>query len=247
MEDTLLIATGPLPVFTKLMLFSFIVALVLCSIGFKELVWFMSVGYGFAVMGIGILLLIYGITVKATVFTLVLCVLLVIYGFRLGYYLYRRESKNANYRKTLASTGSDKKAPIFVSVFMWLYCGAMYVAQTSALSYRLTNGDKLNWSIIAGTIITALGVAGEALADKQKSAAKAVNPHRFCDTGLYKIVRCPNYFSEILVWTGVASSEKRVRASLISSLSPSASVRLRCIRAVLTKIRLAQPSKEPVP
>ncbi|MBQ6655101.1 MAG: DUF1295 domain-containing protein [Erysipelotrichaceae bacterium] len=206
MDTTGLIASAPAAVFTKLMLFSFIVALILCSIGFKELVWFMSVGYGFAVMGIGILLLVYGITVKANAFTMICCGLLIIYGFRLGYYLYRRESRNANYRKTLASTGSDKKAPIFVSVFMWLYCGAMYVAQTSALSYRLTNGDKLNWSVIAGALVMALGVAGEALADKQKSAAKEINPHRFCDSGLYKIVRCPNYFSEILVWTGVLIS-----------------------------------------
>ncbi|MCR5068120.1 MAG: DUF1295 domain-containing protein [Erysipelotrichaceae bacterium] len=206
MKGNLLISAASLPMFTKLMLFSFIVALVLCSIGFKELVWFMSVGYGFAVMGIGILLLVYSIIVKANAFTMIMCVLLAVYGFRLGYYLYRRESRNANYRKTLASTGSDKKAPIFVSVFMWLYCGAMYVAQTSAISYRLTNGDKFNRSIIAGVIITALGVIGEALADRQKSAAKAINPHRFCDIGLYKIVRCPNYFSEILVWTGVLIS-----------------------------------------
>ena len=36
--------------------------------------------------------------------------------------------------------------------------------------------------------------------------AKKVNPKRFCDTGLYKYVRCPNYFSEILFWFGVTVS-----------------------------------------
>ncbi|MBR5048986.1 MAG: DUF1295 domain-containing protein [Erysipelotrichaceae bacterium] len=206
MEDTLLIATAPAPVFNKLLLFCFIAALVLCSIGFKQLVWFMSVGYGFAVMGIGLLLLVYGIIHGANVVTMICCVLMIIYGFRLGAYLFLRETKNAAYRKTLASTGGTKKVPIFVSVFMWIYCAAMYAAQTSAVTYRLVNGDHLNWSVIAGAIIMALGVAGEALADSQKSAAKKLNPHRFCDIGLYKIVRCPNYFSEILVWTGVVVS-----------------------------------------
>ena len=36
-----------------------------------------------------------------------------------------------------------------------------------------------------------------------KSAAKKKNPKRFVDTGLYRIVRCPNYFGELLIWTGI--------------------------------------------
>ena len=52
----------------------------------------------------------------------------------------------------------------------------------------------------------AVAIYGEATADHQKSAAKKINPKRFCDTGLYKYVRCPNYFSEVLFWFGVTVS-----------------------------------------
>ena len=40
-------------------------------------------------------------------------------------------------------------------------------------------------------------------ADLQKNAAKKQRPGRFVDTGLYKIVRCPNYFGEMTFWTVV--------------------------------------------
>ena len=41
-----------------------IVAAIGCCMGFKEFVWFMSVGYGFAVMCIGAYLLIFGLVTK---------------------------------------------------------------------------------------------------------------------------------------------------------------------------------------
>ena len=43
----------------------------------------------------------------------------------------------------------------------------------------------------------------EAYADKQKSAQKAVRPDMVATEGLYRFTRCPNYFGEILTWTGV--------------------------------------------
>ena len=51
--------------------------------------------------------------------------------------------------------------------------------------------------------ISVIGLVLETIADKQKSAQKKENPKMVATKGLYKIVRCPNYFGEILFWTGV--------------------------------------------
>ncbi|NMA16634.1 MAG: DUF1295 domain-containing protein [Erysipelotrichia bacterium] len=172
--------------------------------GFHSFVWFMSIGYGFAVMGIGVGLLLYSlINGSATIVVVLMSILLAIYGFRLGYFLLKRELKNTHYKKTLQSTGSNKQMPVYVNLVMWTYSMWMYMWQTSPATYRyanLTSGDI--WGYL-GVIIMAIGIIGETVADRQKSDAKAINPKRFCDVGLYKIVRCPNYFSEILFWTGL--------------------------------------------
>jgi steroid 5-alpha reductase family enzyme len=43
----------------------------------------------------------------------------------------------------------------------------------------------------------------EAIADKQKSEQKKLNPNMVATKGLYKMCRCPNYLGEILFWTGI--------------------------------------------
>lgn len=178
-----------------------------CCMGFKSFVWFMSVGYGFAVMCIGLFHLVFGlINHSLTVATAIISILFVIYGYRLGGYILKRELTNKEYKKTLDSTGSTKAMPIPVSLIMWGFFMWLYTAQTSALSYRVINRAEDNVFAYIGIVIMILAIIGEATADEQKSAAKKINPKRFCDTGLYRFCRCPNYFSEIVFWVGVTVS-----------------------------------------
>ena len=58
----------------------------------------------------------------------------------------------------------------------------------------------------AGIIICILAIILESEADREKSAQKKVRPDMVATKGLYKIVRCPNYFGEILFWTGITVS-----------------------------------------
>ena len=51
--------------------------------------------------------------------------------------------------------------------------------------------------------VSVCGLVLESVADKQKSEQKKENPNMVATKGLYRIVRCPNYFGEILFWVGV--------------------------------------------
>ena len=203
-----------------LMAIWFGVALIACCIGFKKFVWFLSVGYGFAVAALGISYAIYGgVNGRLDIVGLIQCILFVLYGARLSGFLLAREIKNANYRKVLASATKEgeKKMPIFVLVVMWLMVGALYVGQTSPVFYRMINPAVSGWNIsdtwatspvnvilpAIGAAISLIGLVIETFADFQKTAEKKVNPHMVATHKLYKMVRCPNYFGEILFWTGV--------------------------------------------
>ena len=60
----------------------FLAAMVISSIGFKNYVWFISLGYGFSIAGEGLLLmLLYG--KGLTLGTVICCVLFIIYPVRM--------------------------------------------------------------------------------------------------------------------------------------------------------------------
>ena len=185
-----------------------------CSVGFKKFIWFMSVGYGLAISLIGAAMLVMSIIYKQiSIPYLLLCAVVIIYGLRLGLFLLVRELKNADYRKTLASAGGEKKMPAPVLVSMWLMNTCLYYMETAGLHYRLANTvqygtaiDQGNVCLWIGLVIAALGVIIEAVSDAQKSAQKKENPNMVATKGLFKMCRCPNYFGEILVWTGILVS-----------------------------------------
>lgn len=188
------------------LLLFFVVSLVLCLVGFYKYVYFLSIGYGFSVAGIGVTMAVLGLMGKLPVTWThyLLFVLFVIYGIRLSGFLLVRELKNAVYQKTLKEvTGDEKGMPIFVKITIWLFVAVLYVAQTSPVFFRLYNGGEVSGFMWVGIVIAVIGILLEALADKQKSAQKAARPDMVATQGLYKMVRCPNYFGEILFWTGI--------------------------------------------
>ncbi len=198
-----------------------LIALVVSSVGFYKYVYFISLGYGFSVaaMGVAMFIMYFGVLDWGT---LIMCLLFLVYGCRLGGYLLIRELKSASYLSTMKKEikdGSTMKMAAKVSI--WTSCALLYALQVSPLLFRLAAAKRdgsdgfasANPVAVVGAAIMALGILLESTADLQKSAAKKKNPSRFCDSGLYKIVRCPNYLGEVLFWTGVFVSGVNIYAS----------------------------------
>jgi len=186
----------------KELLIVFIACLLLCAIGFKNFVWFMSIGYGLAIAGGAIVIAIRYLPQMSFV-TWLICLVFVFYGLRLAIFLYQREAKNTNYQKTISQVVSKKKLPIYAMIGMWVFVALMYTFQLSPLLDRLYNGSSDTVVPTIGALISLCGALIEAFADAQKSRAKAINPHKVAMTGLYKLTRCPNYWGELTMWLGV--------------------------------------------
>ena len=198
-----------------------LIALVVSSVEFYKYVYFISLGYGFSVaaMGVAMFIMYFGVLDWGT---LAMCLLFVIYGCRLGGYLLIRELKSASYRSTMKKEIKDGSTMKMVAkISIWTSCALLYVLQVSPLLFRLDAAKRAgeasfasaNPVAVVGAAIMALGIILESTADMQKSAAKKKKPARFCDSGLYKIVRCPNYLGEVLFWTGVFVSGVNIYAS----------------------------------
>ena len=179
------------------------ICMLVSAIGFKNYVWFISLGYGFSIAAQGVAMMImYG--QGLTIGTILTCVLFILYGLRLGGYLAIREFGKSSYKKNMQGEIKDgKTVPFGVKGAIWITCAALYVTQISGVFYRLLNAAKDNIWVFIGAGVMLLGVTLETAADIQKNNAKKVNPRRFVDTGLYRIVRCPNYLGEMIFWTGV--------------------------------------------
>lgn len=185
------------------MLVLFIVALVISSIGFKKFVWFISIGYGFSITGLGAAMLIMFYD-RLTPVTVILTVLCMVYGCRLGGYLLVREKKSASYQKTMKNDIKDGSNMKLISkILIWVSCALLYFCEVSPVFFRLKNDAPTDFAGIIGAAVMALGIVLESAADYTKNKFKKEHPRRFCDVGLFRIVRCPNYLGEVLIWTGV--------------------------------------------
>ena len=180
-------------------------AFAVSTIGWVYFIYFFSIGYGFAISALSL--------ASAIIFrdvitwpALLFCAVMFVYGIRLGLFLLLREKRSASYKKILYQPENTTKKPFFVMMMIWISCALLYVGQMSPVAFYLGNlrdGVMVHESWMwAGAVVAAIGVAIEIIADAQKSAAKKVNANRFVDTGVYRLVRCPNYFGEVLMWTG---------------------------------------------
>ncbi len=181
-------------------------ALLISALGFFRVVWFVSLGYAGSVSAIALLSAVL-FRDALTPWSAIHGLLLLVYGVRLGSYLVRREM-SASY----AATNEDNKqrgagVKAHIKPLIWVSVALLYVLMTAPFllilsEARVTPPSGLLITQLIGIAIAAGGLLLETLADHQKSAYKSKNPKRWCDVGLYRTVRCPNYLGEMIFWIG---------------------------------------------
>lgn len=180
-----------------------VLCLVVSALGFIRTDWFISIGYGFSIAAEAVLfpLLYLG---ALSLWVIAQLLLLVAYGLRLGGYLVLRERSPSFGRELEASRERSRSIAGPVKVAIWISVALLYVAMASPGLFNLvaaSNGASL-WSLPLGVIVMLAGLVLEASADAQKARLKAMNPKGFVSSGLYGVVRCPNYFGEMVFWFG---------------------------------------------
>lgn len=92
---------------------------------------------------------------------------------------------------------------------VWWTLQALWVLTTMAAALAIVTGGErisMSWLGWIGFGVWLFGFAVEVVADAQKSSFKndPINQGQFIRTGLWAWSRHPNYFGEIVLWTGVA-------------------------------------------
>jgi steroid 5-alpha reductase family enzyme len=129
--------------------------------------------------------------------------MVLVWALRLGTFLFRRVRR----------AGKDgrfdqiKTDPLRF-LMTWTLQG-LWVLLTLAAALAVITGverEPIGWVAIAGMVVWGTGFAVEVVADLQKSAFKRdpANDGRFITSGLWAWSRHPNYFGEIVLWTGIA-------------------------------------------
>jgi steroid 5-alpha reductase family enzyme len=135
-------------------------------------------------------------------------VLVVVWSTRLGSYLIDRgaifgteEGRYVELRRRWA-LGASRKFYVFFQI-QALLTGLLSTAFVVPFLAVPTDGGVLR---IIGAALSAIGIAGEAIADAQLARWKRDpnNLGRVCDAGLWGWSRHPNYFFEWCVWVGFA-------------------------------------------
>ncbi|MDQ8200748.1 DUF1295 domain-containing protein [Pelagicoccus enzymogenes] len=132
-----------------------------------------------------------------------LLALILIWAGRLGWFLFSRIHKSGKDGRF------DAMKPSFIRFgAAWTLQGLWitFTAAAGLASIASPRAPELDGFAIAGGLVWLAGFSVEAIADWQKKRFKSdpKNEGRFIQEGLWSRSRHPNYFGEIVLWSGIA-------------------------------------------
>jgi len=139
--------------------------------------------------------------------TLVLS-LVTLWALRLAFHLGRRNAgkgEDSRYRAMRERHGRKFWLLSLPYIFLFQPVLAWLVAAPVVVTVQQAGPPALGWVDLAGTLVFAVGLSVETLADRQLSAFRKdpQNRERVLDSGLFGYSRHPNYFGEFVLWWGL--------------------------------------------
>jgi steroid 5-alpha reductase family enzyme len=135
--------------------------------------------------------------------SVVVTAMVLVWALRLGTFLFRRVKRDGRDGRF----DTIKVDPLRF-LMTWTLQGLWVLLTVACALAIVTGNDREAFGVLAivGTAMWLIGFGIEVVADRQKSAFKqdAANDGRFITTGLWGWSRHPNYFGEILLWSGIA-------------------------------------------
>ena len=134
---------------------------------------------------------------------IIVATMVLIWALRLGSFLFRRVRRDGRDGRF------DRIKTDPLRFFMTWTLQGLWVLLTLACALAIITGSErrsIGWVAIVGIVTWIVGFAIEVVADQQKSVFKKdpANQGRFITSGLWAWSRHPNYFGEIVLWTGIA-------------------------------------------
>lgn len=165
----------------------------------------------------------------------VLTLMVTVWALRLGSFLLLRvlsRSKDARFDKIRDS--AVKLACFWTLQTIWVWITSLPV---TFVNQEIVKTTTIDWVDYLGWTMWAVGFLFESVADAQRYrfnqlAAQDPRGRPFLDTGLWRYSRHPNYFGEILLWTGIGLSaynalySRHLNQALVALLSPLVTVLL---------------------
>ncbi len=126
-----------------------------------------------------------------------------VWTLRLGIFLYKRIVKAGEDRRF---RDIKKSLPKFLMTWtlsaLWVFLTTVNAITLIALNPL----EPIGVFFVVGALLWLLGFGFEVIADRQKKyfSEQPENKGRFITQGLWSVSRHPNYFGEIVLWTGIA-------------------------------------------
>ena len=166
---------------------------------FKNFVAALTYGYGLALIALSVLTAVFYAPGLEAQFALAA---VFAYGLRMTVFTWRRERHGGYKRRKGENKSLDSKLGIPARIGIWLGVAWMYACYAFPLQMTTRESASTTMLWVAGTLAW-LGLFLEIAADRQKWLFKVKHGDRFCDVGLYRLCRFPNYAAEIVFQCGI--------------------------------------------